>query len=264
MVLRLARALRTGLQGPRKAGPLLSRCQIDEELDRLQIAHRIHADSLLQGNAHKQLLHRNLQLLAAERVRDLGNGYNIVWHVVRRDVVAQILFDLRLQGVGELHAVLEHDEERHIVSAVLHLDAYDQAIEHLRQRLHDAVDLAAAHPDPHAVDRRVGAPIDDRAATRRHLDPVAVPPHAWKLAEVALSVAPPIGDVPEVEGHGGHGLRNHQFADLIDKRSALLIKRLHTRAEQATLQLACAHGEQDRAAYKGRADVSPAADRSKP
>ena len=56
------------------------------------------------------------------------------------------------------------DEQGHPVRAVRQLQADDQAVEHLGDALDHAVELARADPDAAAVERRVGAALDDRAA----------------------------------------------------------------------------------------------------
>ena len=59
-----------------------------------------------------------------------------------------------------------------------------------------------------AVDRRVGAPVDDRRLARRDLDPVPVPPDAGEVLEVGGPVAGAVFVVPEADGHRRHRRRD--------------------------------------------------------
>ena len=74
---------------------------------------------------------------------------------------------------------------------------------------------------PLAVDGRVRAAVDHRAAALGDLDPVAVPPDAGIGVEVALAVALAVRVVPEVDRHRGHRLRDHELADLAHERAAV-------------------------------------------
>ena len=59
--------------------------------------------------------------------------------------------------VVELGAVAQDDEQRHPVLLALARDVDDERVDDLVEREHRAVDLAGAHADPAAVDRRVRA-----------------------------------------------------------------------------------------------------------
>ena len=80
-------------------------------------------------------------------------------------------------------------EQRHTVPAVRQLEPDDQAVADLGEALDDAVQLARAEPDALAIEGRVRAALDDRAAPRGDPDPVAVAPDARVHLEVALAVA---------------------------------------------------------------------------
>ena len=150
--------------------------------------------------------------------------------MVWRDTFAQALLDLRFQSIIQRHAVSQYHKERHIILAARQFHPDDQAIEHLRDSFHDAVNLAAAHPDTLPVNRGIGTAIDDRATPVSNHDPVAVPPYPRVHLEIALLVALPFWIVPEVNGHRWHRLRNHQFSHLVNQWPPLLIKGLHLRS----------------------------------
>src|SRR5579875_1361101 len=103
-------------------------------------------------------------------------------------------------------------------------EADDQTIQDFWYIFNHAVDLAATHPNALAIDRRVGTPVDDRAASRRNFDPIAMPPDTWIDIEIAIEVLCAIGIIPEEERHRGHGFGNNQLAYLVDQRVALLIE----------------------------------------
>ena len=143
-------------------------------------------------------------------------------------------------------------------------DVDDERVDDLVERQHGAVDLARAHADAAAVDRRVPAAGDDRRAALGDLDPVAVAPDAGVHLEVGLAVALAVGVVPEVQRHRRHRLGDHELADLADQRPALGVPRLDRRAQRARLQLALVDGQDRHAADERRADVGAAARREQP
>src|SRR4029079_8440934 len=101
----------------------------------------------------------------------------------------------------------------------------------LRQGLDRPVELARTEPVTVPVQRRVAAPVDDRAAARRDAQPVAVTPDAGIGVEVALEIAPVVRVVPEVERHRGHRLLADQLADLVDEAAPVLVPGLDVGAE---------------------------------
>ena len=86
------------------------------------------------------------------------------------------LLILALHRSVERCALAQHHEQRHVAFAAEVFEVDDQAVEHLGQRLDRAVQLARAHAQAVPVDGRVAAAVDDAAAVRRDLEPVAVPP----------------------------------------------------------------------------------------
>ena len=112
-----------------------------------------------------------------------------------------------------------------------------QRVDDLGERQHRPVDLAGAHADAAAVDRRVRAPVDD--ALPRSVISIQSP---WRQTpgymEVALAVALAVGVVPEVQRHRRHRLGDDQLADLADQRLPVLVEGLDRAAQRAALQLA--------------------------
>ena len=84
------------------------------------------------------------------------------------------------------------------------------------------------------------------------------------MLEVAGAVARAVVVAPQEEGHRGHRLGDHELADLVDHRLAVLVEGLDRGAERAALELAAVDGEQRDAADEGRADVGAAAGREEP
>src|SRR4029079_4146943 len=91
---------------------------------------------------------------------------------------------------------------------------HHHAVAHLRQILDYAIELAGAHAHATAIERRVRAPADDRAAALGDLDPVAVSPDAGIVIEVAVAIAAPVGIIPKIHRHAGHGLTDHELPHL--------------------------------------------------
>src|SRR5207248_2111472 len=118
--------------------------------------------------------------------------------------------------------------------------------------------LARPHPHAAAVDRRVGAPSDDRRPAVGDLDPVAVAPDAREGGEVALAIARPVLIAPEIERHRRHRLGEHELPDLVDERTTVLTPRLDLRPERPRLELASVDRQRRDAADERRADIGPA------
>ncbi len=116
--------------------------------------------------------------------------------MARGAVLAHAPRDLCAKAVVEHGAVAQHDEQRQPA-----VDVDRERVEDLVEREHRTVDLARPHSRAAAVDRRVRAPVDDRAAARRDLDPVAVAPDAGVGVEARLAQALAIGILPEGDRH---------------------------------------------------------------
>ncbi len=164
----------------------------------------------------------------------------------------------------ELSALAQDHEQRHPALGPRARDVDDQGVGDLVDRGDRAIDLRRAHADPRAVDGRVRAPVDDRRAARGDLDPVAVAPDARVGLEVRGAVARPVLVAPEEHRHRGHRLGDHQLADLVDERVAVLVPGLDRAAERAPLELAAIDGQDRNAADEGGADVGAAGGREQP
>lgn len=109
-----------------------------------------------------------------------------------------------------------------------------------------------------AIQRRVGAPVDEAAATLVDLDEVAMPPNAGKVVEIRFAVSRPVRIVHEVQRHRRGGARHDKLCDLIGHLLAGLVPRMHVHAEQTRLYLARVYGQQRRTADEARAQLRPA------
>src|SRR5579883_2226263 len=98
--------------------------------------------------------------------------------MMRRNARAQLALDLFAQYLIQYYPIAQDDKERHVVAPTRQFDADDQAIQDFRQPLDNPIDLATAHPDAHAVNGRVRTTVDDRAALRSQLNPIAMTPDA--------------------------------------------------------------------------------------
>jgi hypothetical protein len=121
---------------------------------------------------------RDLELLAREGPRHTGGHHDLIGHVPRGELASNGGGDPGTQVLVDLDAGRRHDEQRHGVPAVRELDADDEAVGDLRQRLDDAVDLGRTQPDTPTVQRGVGAAGDDDAPPLGDRDPVTLAPDA--------------------------------------------------------------------------------------
>ena len=124
----------------------------------------------------------------------------------------------RLELAVQLDARAQHDEQDELVRL---LEVDDEAVEHVVELLDHGVELARAEPDAAAVEGRVGAAGDHRAAALGEHDPVAEAPEAREVVEVRRAVAGIAGVVPEAHRHRRHRLADDELAELADDRLAV-------------------------------------------
>ncbi len=188
----------------------------------LGVDQRIGVGRLGDRHPLQNLAHGRLQLLTGKRARYAGNLVNIVRHVPRRQLGAQLAAESAGQVAGQFLALGQGDVE-HEPPVLAELPGVDhQAVRHFGERLDDAVEIAGPHTHSVAVQRGVRAAVDDAPAVGQDRDPVAVPPHAgevvdssWRRSGYRVRV------VPESDRHRGHRLGDHQFADFADNRLAV-------------------------------------------
>ena len=126
---------------------------------RVRIGERVAAQGGVRGLAREDPLDRHLEHLARQRPRHGGYGPYLVGHVPRRAVLTDPCAGCATRSSSSAdtsrsatawHVPLPRAAGRPRALA-------DDAV----QGQHCAVDLGRAHPDPAAVDRRVGASGDD-------------------------------------------------------------------------------------------------------
>ena len=154
--------------------------------------------------------------LPGQRARDPGHLVDLVGNVARGQLGAQQRSDLGGQRVVDGLALGRHDIEDQppVLAELAGVD--HQAVGDLRQPLDHPVELAGAHPDAAAVQGRVGPAVNDAAAVGHDHDPVAVPPDARIVGEIASPVPLAAGVIPESDRHRRHRLGQHELADLAD------------------------------------------------
>ena len=86
-----------------------------------------------------------------------------------------------------------------------------------------------------AVDRGVTSAVDDAAAVRTDLEPVAMAPDVGVGVKVARQIALIARVAPKVERHAGNRLAAHQLTHLVYHRLPLFVPRLHRTAQCAAL-----------------------------
>src|SRR5215212_6050270 len=238
--------------------------QLHEAVEGLGVAQGLFARGLLRWGTGEYLLDRNLQLLAVEGPGDVAYGEDLVRHVAGGGVFPDAGLDPTFEVVIELDALLQDHEERHegVPAVCGHVD--DEAIRYLIDLVHGGVDLARPHPDAAAIYGRVGAAVDHAGPILLDLDPIPVPPHAGIDVEVALPVPLPLRIVPEVDGHGGHGLGNNELPNVIDYGVPVLVEGFDGGPEPTGLQFPRADRQQRHPADERRAQVCAAAGREQP
>ena len=112
----------------------------------------------------------------------------------------------------ETFAQLDEQHDPHVARPVL---PDHQRLDDLVELLDLAVDLGGADAHAAGVQHRVGAAMDDDAAVRRDLAPVAVAPDVRVLVEVGGTVFGAIGVIPETDRHRGKGLGADQLSLLV-------------------------------------------------
>jgi len=218
--------------------------QVDKELQRFWIAHRIQIGGLFGGEAHQDLAHGHFHLFPAQGQGYLLDGVDLVRNVAGRNVLPDPNSDPLLEAIVQAHPLAKDHEQRHerLLAQCLQVD--NQAIHDLGYPLDGLVDLAGTHADAVALDGRVGAPIDDTATAPVESDPVSMPPDAGVHLKVAGLVAAVAGIVPEEQGHGGHRLCDDEFTKLVHDALPDLIERFHPGAQIAALDLASMYRQQ--------------------
>src|SRR3546814_12586157 len=68
--------------------------EADEPVDCRWILHRITARRFLQGHAAQELAHRHFHFLAGQRVGNVGDAVELIRHMPRTAVDAQLALDL--------------------------------------------------------------------------------------------------------------------------------------------------------------------------
>ena len=94
-----------------------------------------------------------------------GTATIVVGHVARRERGRAARSAMRARSSSSSSTPVAQDDEQEQLVGSLEVD--DQAVEHLVELLDDDVELARAEPDAAAVERRVGAARDHRAAVAR-------------------------------------------------------------------------------------------------
>ena len=180
--------------------------------------------------------------------------------MARGEILANAGLDPPFQVLVQGHALTQHHEQRHerLPPQVFQVD--HQAVEHLRQFLHHAVDLAGAHANAVAVDGGVGTAVDHRPAAWRDADPVAVAPDAGEHVEVAVVVAVAALVVPEIQRHGGHRFGDHQLAHFVVENAAVVVHGVNRRAQIAALHFTGVHRLDRTGAHVGGGHIGAAAD----
>ena len=124
-------------------------------------------------------------------------------HVPRREAVTNVVLDPLAERSVERDAFAQRDEQRHMRLSAQIFEIDDETVEHFRNVFDDPIDFARSHADALAIDRRVGASVDDGAAARGDLDPVTVTPDTGIDIEIAVAIALAVGIVQKPDFRHG-------------------------------------------------------------
>ena len=139
--------------------------ELAEPLDALGVGHRVELEDLARRGAPSSSFLTGSSIFLPDSVRGIEATWKISFGTWRAESAALMrVLQAPRQRVVERDAVAQDDEERHVALAAEVLEVDDEAVEHLRQGLDRAVQLGRSHADAVAVDGRVAAPVDDRAA----------------------------------------------------------------------------------------------------
>ena len=143
-----------------------------------RVGHGIAVDHLGQRLAEQQLFNRQFLLFARQGARNFQHLKNLVGHEARAEGGFDRVVQLRLDASIQHQASFEHHKQQHAAGPAQVFQVNHQRIEHLVQRLNRAVQLAGAHAQAVAVQRRVGAAINHAATVQAGVDfqPVAMAP----------------------------------------------------------------------------------------
>ena len=219
---------------------------------------------LLQRRPAQQLLDRDLELLAAQRVRHRGRLDDLVRDVPGGQPGAQGGDDLLLQLVVQRVPSGGDDEQAQPVAVVGLLHADHQRLGDLRHGLEHVVEVAAAQAHALPVERRVRTTVHGDAAVGVHRHPVPVAPHAGPGVEVGLGVALCVRVAPQGHRHRGHGLGDDEVPHSVDHRDAVLVPRRAVHARQSAADAPRSHRGVLVGADERAGDVRPAAGRVDP
>src|SRR2546426_8647278 len=199
---------------PRNDGMLALLAQlgaVPEVLERLGIGQRLQ---VLHRPAMHHVAHRQLDDLPALGARDVFDLQDLGRDVPRGGVLADPALDCVDERIVEraIFAQLDEQHDPHVARPVL---PDHQRLDDLLQLLDLAVDLRGADAHAAGVQHRVGAAMDDDAAARRDLAPVALAPDVRVLGEVRGAVPGAVGVVPEAHRHRGKGPGADQLSLLV-------------------------------------------------
>src|SRR5439155_20200291 len=184
---------------------------VSEVLERLGVGERLE---VFYRPAVHYVAHRELDDLAALGARDVLDLQDLGRDVPRGGVLADSALDCVDERIVERAAFAQLDEEHNPYVARPVLPDH-QRLDDLVELLDLAVDLGGADAHAAGVQHRVGAAMDDDAAVRRDLAPVAVAPDVRVLVEVGGAVLGAIGVIPETDRHRRKGLGADQLSLLV-------------------------------------------------
>ena len=108
--------------------------ELDEVVERHRVGERVARGRAVGGGAGEDSLYRDLEDLATQRARDLGDLVDRVRYVTRRALLANSPPQLRDQLVLERGTLSEHDEQRHPALGARPGHVHDQRVDDLRRR----------------------------------------------------------------------------------------------------------------------------------
>jgi hypothetical protein len=210
---------------------------------------------VLDGTPVNNFSNRQLADFSADRARDVLYLNDLLRHVERRRIVAQLCSDAVAQVLVQNQAGAKPHEQHyaHIPGrAAIDLLSHRNALENLRHLIDLPVDLGGPNADASRVERGIAPPVNDVATVASDLRPIAMPPHVREILEVRGAIFLTIGIVPERHRHARKRPRANELAGNQSHRASTVVEHIDSHAESWRLNLSAIDGHDRIAEHRNR------------
>ena len=201
-----------------------------------------------------------LSVFATAGVGNVGHFHDVFGYVPGAGAFADSGFQGFDQVVGDGLAVGRDYEQDHFHVAV-DLAADHEAVVHLADGFHLAVDFGGADAHAAGVEHGVGAAVDHHATLGRPRGVVAVSPDTGEAFEVRGAITTAVGVIPEADRHRRKRVLANQLSTLIDETVTAIVKHIDIHTKREALQLAASYGQHRIAAGKATENIGTTGNR---